>query len=408
MLGYSSLDFSSGDQEVTQNTQDAINLFLSSVVDTNTVFTESDQNAIEQFLDDSGVGFTEKFGIQTSVALLDSDSNIVDTPSSILGISQLSVTDDKGNLLDLGAIQTTMKGISQSKETSVNIWGNVNFFLDDTLVDTKKIWASGQNVNTLDLSLVDSLTFDNTNTNSQFSSDIKSANAPSFSQQEKRNHTFTLSDEGRNWTDDSKHTYRVVITEVHAKLDSDKDVKEFNWSGQYIAYELTVTVVSSKKVVLQNDAGGNPKAVEIFKSDNTIQLCGQNIFQNPSHPINPFDSTATPPRVVVKDTSGNVLADVSHTVKAGWGAGHLQNTSYSNCSGKISGIPRGVELVFTVNGIDHTLTTPDHQVNYMLDARLASAGQYCQTESTSYNARTGCATSYAEVMHSNFGFGSPL
>ena len=58
--------------------------------------------------------------------------------------------------------------------------------------------------------------------------------------------TFTLSDEGRDWEDKSEHTYRVVLTEVNANLDSNKDFKQFSWKGENIVYELKVTVDEKK------------------------------------------------------------------------------------------------------------------------------------------------------------------
>ncbi len=412
--------------------------FLNSVINTNVILTDSDQSLIERFLDEQGVGLTEKFGIQTNIALVDSDSNVVDTQSSILGVSQLSVTDEQGNLLDLGAVQVTMKGISQSKETSVNIWGTVEFFLDDDKVDTKKIWASGQNVNTLDLSLVDSLTFDNTNTNSQldsqiaghqsklnivgtastaqlrdmanslniqfdsprdvietelrkeilflqsqFNSDIKTANPPSFSQQEKKNQTFTLSDEGRNWVDQSEHTYRVVITQVHAKLESDSVVKEFNWSGQNIAYELKVKVNGAKKVIL----GADNKSLEIFKSDTTLNISGAEIHFAVSSPFlgNEGDFSAIPPLVKITDIDGNLILDAHH-------------------SGSYTGIPRGTDIILTINGVDYPYTTSNSQENLNLSASLVQSGKICKENSGSGSGTVSCIPAYRPVVTSNFGY----
>ena len=113
------------------------------------------------FADSSVAGVETKFGIIIDSALFDSDQNVF-TESSSFGISQLSVRDEQGRLLDLGSIQITMQGISKQTESSINVWGSVDFFLDDDKVDSKKIWGSQTNTNKLELSLIDSLVFDTT------------------------------------------------------------------------------------------------------------------------------------------------------------------------------------------------------------------------------------------------------
>ena len=50
-----------------------------SIIETNRVFTESNDSLITQFLDDQEIDTplsTEKFGIETQVALFDSDNNV--------------------------------------------------------------------------------------------------------------------------------------------------------------------------------------------------------------------------------------------------------------------------------------------------------------------------------------------
>lgn len=425
--------------------------FLLSTVETDRIFTESDQTVIEQFLDEQGIGFTEKFGIITNIAVFDSDQN-VETESSAFGIAQdpLSVTDNTGRLLDLGSIQVTMQGVAKQKETHINVWGTVDFFLDDNKVDSKNIWASQSNTNEVDLSIVDSLQFEykpnptqsievatqqalitnlkaeidrkvknQSNTGrfvpdpslpamheqmkvevaklnameSTFGSEIKRALPPSFSQQDKKNQTFTLSDEGRDWEDGSEHAYRIVLTEVHAELLSDKQRKEFNWNGQEVLYRLDVKVNGAKKVILDEDN----KAIEIFKSDNTLKLCGKSIYQHPSHPINPFTQTNNPPNVVVKDIAGNILVDASYSVGR-------NNANDSSCR-VFEGIPRGAELFFIVDGVEYTVTTPEHQQNYFIDATLEDPKQGCQTQTTSWRTFKSCANYYQHNDYSNFGYG---
>ena len=241
-----------------------------------------------------------------------------------------------------------MLGITKNVEATTDVWGNVQFFLDDNMIDEKKIWASGSNTQKSQLSFLDSLSFTFETLNPNFmqpiapidqeledelellkgflriinnaseSQRIQMANKlnvptvdrgvikaelesrilflisirptvdaivpssvarvipPPLSLQEKRNHTFTLSDEGRDWVNDSTHYYRIIITELHAFVNSENDNKEFNWQGQHIAYELKVTV-NPNKVVIVKDSNGVSKAIEVLKSDGTLQLCGKSI-----------------------------------------------------------------------------------------------------------------------------------
>jgi len=336
-----------------------------SIIETNRVFTESDDSLITQFLDDQEIDTplsTEKFGIETQVALFDSDNNVYNI-SDVFGIPQLSVTDDEGRVLDLGAIQVTFESISKQKEKTIDVWGTVEFYLDDTKVDSKYIWASGTNSDRLTLSLLDSLSV---------TSNV--AVAPSFSAQEKKNHTFTLSDEGRDWVDGSEHTYRVVITKLHANLNSEQDHKEFHWTGQHIAYELKVKVDEKKKVIY--DYTG--KAVQIFKSDNTIQLCGKTTEQEIAYK-GWHTHQAVPPNVIIKDSDGELLLDVSFNpeqVRHGsFGGKHAFGKLWqsSSCSEIFTGIPRNADLIFEIKNQQFNVQTDSSQKNFYVNADWAKS-----------------------------------
>ena len=133
-----------------------------SIVETNRVFTESNQSIVEQFLDENDLpSSSEKFGIEVQTVLFDSFQDQY-ASSSILSIPALELTDSEGRLLDLGSIQTSFLGIisdsNRGSETSFNMEGTVKFYLDDTLITTKKLFASEQgDSRTYELSIVDSL-----------------------------------------------------------------------------------------------------------------------------------------------------------------------------------------------------------------------------------------------------------
>ena len=383
-----------------------------SIIDTERVFTTSDQSAIEQFLDENDLpSSSEKFGIEVQTVLFDSDLKQYPT-SNVIAIPELSITDDQGRVLDLGTIQTSFLGINSDSErgdeTSFNLDGTVKFYLDDDLITTKKLYSSetGSNEN-YKLSILDSI-------------------PPTSFDNRPQAFTFTLADEGADWLDKSEHTYRIVVTEINAEINSNENIKKFSWNGEKIAYELKVKVDESKKVVY--DYKG--EAVSIFKNDSTLQICGYSIYQkeNSQAPIQ-GEKTISPPSVVVRDTSGNILASAEHTATvavAGIAEGRNQKTWYGvstvgSCSEKTYGIPRDADIIFTVNDKDYPVHTPKSQINYHLNAflepkQLSKSIGNGQTDG-SMNTNDGiiksvcqgrnnlyCAYVYTDVMTSNFGF----
>ena len=119
-----------------------------SIIESERVFTESDQSLVEQFLDENDLpSSSEKFGIEVQTVLFDSDQKQYPS-STILTIPALELTDSEGRLLDLGSIQTSFLGIvsdsDRGSETSFNMEGTVKFYLDDTLITTKKLYATEQ------------------------------------------------------------------------------------------------------------------------------------------------------------------------------------------------------------------------------------------------------------------------
>ena len=343
-----------------------------SIIDTERVFTESDQSLVEQFLDESGLpSSSEKFGIEVQTVLFDSDQ--VQYPeSSILEIPQdpLSVIDDQGRVLDLGSIQTSFLGITtdsqRGSEQQFNLDGTVKFYLDDELIATKKLYLSESgDSNTHQLSIIDSL--------------------PPTSFDRPKAFTFTLSDEGRDWKDESVHNYRVVITEINAKLISNNDSKTYTWNGEKIAYELKVTVDGTKKVIL--DEANN--AINIFKDDSTIQICGMSTLQE--IPYKGWQQTKTDsPIVTVKIPMTRniqstpvpfiVISDFEpqDPKKPSFGSNHWFGnlSTLSSCTEKIDGIPRNTNIIIELDYADNTrdkkyeLKTPLSQKNYYVYDKL--------------------------------------
>ena len=449
------VDVSESFDIVPQSAEDILNeakgIGQYSVVDTDIIFTESNDSILQQFLDSQNIDSplaTEKFGVEIQTALFDSNGN-KSLNSTTFGIAQLSVTDEQGRLLDLGSIQTSFLGFTRNMEKSTNIWGTVKFYLDDDLIDTKRIWASSSNQQKTPLFLVSSLSFVEANIDyarlseidSQINSlkqqisvlkneiislgeqtctncsvrdtelkikderidaikdNIISLNAelsilnskidnrlpvsPSFSDR-KTNFTFTLSDEGRNWTDKSEHYYRVVLTKIHANIDSDKNFKVFSWSGENIVYELKVKVDESK--IVRFDSVTN-ESLNIFKSDGTFSVTSpiNNVYSGSSFPS---QSSSVPLPVsfelFVKST-GRTLGVIDNksfvpsapsTTYCGGYPKQVCNSTVTKAYWNnpiITNMPRGTDLQLkSSDGNIFEFKTSESQKNYYISCNVSS------------------------------------
>ena len=386
---------SNPDDQVNLDDVAGINIFLASVVNTDEIFTESDNDAITNFLDEVGLDGTEKFGVLTNIAIISPDGTEIDNKSNILGIAQsgtLSIVDEDGKPRDLDTIQTTFLAVTKNTESSINVAGTVEFYLDDTLIKTKRVWASTTNSNNADLSVVDNLT----------ELDNYRFNAPSFSEQEKKNFTFTLSDEGKGWIDKSEHTYRVIFTDVHAFADSENDTKEFHWTGQHIAYQLTLKVDESRHTILDNAN----KPIAIYKSDSTLQYTGElRTVATISPSISYYG--ANQPRVAILDSDNKIIYDSIQDSRYG-ADGRIQGWD------SVLGKPNSDTLIFdglsrdsdyTIRVFDHTLGSPSTDYQYHTKLSQENLGIGCTmdqvpNQTQAWQIRThGC--------HSTFGYESP-
>jgi hypothetical protein len=374
-----------------------------SIIESERVFTESDQSLVEQYLDENDLpSSSEKFGIEVQTVLFDSDQTQYPS-SSILTIPALELTDSEGRLLDLGSIQTSFLGIlsdsNRGSETSLNLEGTVKFYLDDTLITTKKLYASEQgDSRTYDLSIVDSLS--------------------SFDRSQA--FTFTLSDEGQGWIDGSEHIYRVVITDIDVEINSNKDIEQYTWNGEKIAYELKVTLDESKKVLL----GENNEALSIFKNDSTIQVCGvSKYFQFAYGKTGTIKSNN--PSVVVREAvaSDNYFAETGSNLSIkGTDNPNLScnkkhcygSTATTYCSAVTSGIPRDTDIVIDVKRDGETksyeIHTPKSQINYYVEQKASEHAKYvCNMWSSQHSGCDKPAIAFYdifEVFSSNFGYNS--
>jgi len=387
------------DNQVSAEFQAVVDdIVLQSIIDVDEISTTSDNNIVKNFLEESGLSITEKFGIETQIAIISPDGTNIDNESGIIGIAQtevLSVLDEDGKPRDLDTIQTTFLGITRDVEASTNISGTVEFWLDDTLIKTKRLWASTDDSNRVQLSIVDSLV----------DLDNFRVSAPSFSAQEKINFSFSLSDEGKSWIDKSEHTYRVVITDIHAFIDSNNDTKEFHWTGQHLAYKLTLKVDESKNTILNNAN----KAITISKSDSRLQYTGElRVVATISPSVSYYG--AHQPRVAILDVDSNVIYDSLNDSRyssegkiQGWAtgdAGHKPATDLII----YDGLSRDTDYIIRV--YDDVIGTTDYPYHTKLSQENLGIG--CSMDSTHQTNFVSKAWHiHTHGCYSTFGYESP-
>jgi len=188
----------------------------------------------------------------------------------------------------------------------------------------------------------------------------------------------------------------------------------------------------------------NNEALSIFKNDSTIKICGSGEWHQPKY-VQYVTYMSHNPTVIIKDTDGNVLADISTPVNPFLNSGLwlLHNfdintdnrkpsgfedidydpyvvryppssselkgvTSSSMCSNSVSGIPRDTDIVIELHRESeiksYTVHTPKSQINYYLEQGVDKRGHY---------TNGGGWASYDNIEHietfrSNFGYDSDL
>src|SRR3990167_4469092 len=198
-----------------------------SIIYTDVIFGESDQTEFEKYLDEEKPlqqTATPTFTLETSASILSPTGEIV-SKSSFLNVPLVPaiLVDDKENVL-AGSSQIRFFG-KTTEEVEVSVEGTAEFWLDDKRIATKKIFVKpdGTKRKTTELFLAD-----------QIQNTITSQVPKDF--------TFKFTDE--QFDDRSSHTYNVIITEISVQT-IDNERKNYNWSGEYLAYSLNIAVDKS-------------------------------------------------------------------------------------------------------------------------------------------------------------------
>lgn len=303
-----------------------------SEVQTDVIYTQPNQTGIDNFLNSVNIETREspKFGIEVDTILLDSNKKEF-TYSTFLNLPTATITDPEGHYLDLGSVQVALRAVSNSEQKIV-VTGKFKAFLDDKQIGLDRTFTG--------------IGF-TTNKSLPLTIDGK----PAF--------TFTFADEGLGWADKSIHYFKVYITDIDATVGEGFDTQSYKYSTRFLGYILTMTVDGTKKVVI----GTDNTAISVFKSDSTIQVCGQNAGRTTRYEFGKYVYTPFPalypPRVDIVVNGFKVVSSASvlfGSRDADFGA--------LGCSVPQSGIPRGTDVVFRVDGKDFTVHTPLTQYAY--------------------------------------------
>jgi len=387
------------------NLQFAIDdLIVQSIINTDVLFRDSDDTFAEQIVDSLGLG--EKFGIVTTVSLVDSNNNIT-TETNVFGVAlptNLSVTDESGNVLDFGGtVQVVFDSVLPSGTVGTS-WASVEFYLDDSEIDSTDLWASHIDESRETMILVDEL-HDKRN-------DLPTP--PSFSERDKDNFTFTFTDENLS---DGTHTFRVVITNVDAVAGENT----YNYRGENIVYELDFDVDNNKVTKIAED--GNGEIISVYKSDSKLiiesasaQTCAGSGIRHYCHNARSPDMPPIPNVKLTVDGFEVIISSLEPITSAGHDTGCrkvlTQNDgvkSYINICPSTSSttsadkgitvfFPRNADIQIEINGevfVDEI--TPLSQKNYEIKC-------YPHVTSKQYASFTGSNHPYSYMEKASFSY----
>lgn len=320
-----------------------------SIVNTEVVFVESDQNEFEKFMDEEkpfGITATEKFTLETTVTLFDSSGKKT-TASSFIDVQELkSLVSEQGQILDLGSIQIGFFSKTDI-QNDMKVIGTVEIWLDDRLLATKKIFRNADGILTKNDPL--------------FVGDYVSS---TITKQVPQTFTFTFADEQMS---QGKHSFYVIIKDVVAETVSDVDRKKFSWEGEYLAYQLKMELIESKMTVYDDKLR---EYISIFKNDGVVANCKVNNLNMGKYgkwaetmllsaSKYPDDLTILKDGAIIAVLSADKTRstpNVEYTTKT--------STHVEDCI-KFTGLERNSKYVFRIAGKDYEKTTSLLQENFI-------------------------------------------
>lgn len=274
------------------------------------------ESRFQAFLENIGLSSIVQFGVATTVTLIDIAGTELDS-SSILAVPLLSFETLEGffpSELDVRFFAV----IKNPESVSLNLEGTVEFFIDEKLFTTKKLFQSGSisDTNNIELFVVDSVPPPFADRpikfNFQFDEEIIEPTEPlllKFPQgtlfptqrgsvlveipeltakiEEFKKLIPTLSSDissGFKFTlrqmeillselqgsPITSHVFRVVIKDLLGTYVAEGRQEFIDWSGQFIAYELEFDLDKRKMIIINQDN----QLVNVFKNDSRLVVCG--------------------------------------------------------------------------------------------------------------------------------------
>ena len=333
---------------------------LNSIIDAETTFTDIDENT------NISLG-SEKMVLVAKSILLDSNQKIVSNSSQNVNFNPATLLDLNKNILDLGSVQLTFD-LLYKKNANVIVNGVVEVVLDEQSKGKRYLSFSGQ--------LPTNLVRLNVDKESKLLSDRT------------QSLTFTLADEGKDWTDGSVHTLKIILRNLDAQIITNGEIQNFKYGENLILYQLEMTVDQTKQVSFDE----NNNAVSVFKADGVLSCITSSssfievpIRYNNKATVYGYNhywlDPITPPPVKILQ-NGKVL---NEPVKP------------NTCS-TFTGVPRNSNLVFVVENIEYNVKTGTTKPEYTI---------YCawQTFSVSNNRLT-CSSNFGwEGFSQDRGYG---
>lgn len=334
-----------------------------SVIDIDNVI-ESNDSFVDQFLGTMGY-LDSNYGIETVTLMIDPFGNTKTSPS-ILNIPAFSITANN-QTIDLSSVKTSFFFITKQKLTSINVQGDVEFYLDDDLIDggKKKFFLSGDSI-----------------TNKTIPMYLGDSSFVPFSQR-KDGFGFTFVDEIPKWTDRTNHDYRVVIKSLKGDISLETgEPKKIDWNGEFVAYDLKMYYDDSKLAVIKDS-----KLDLELKSDSVISSCGlgpqavlggaglNTVYVSPTGAKSPdievFQGSAS--LGIIKGTVSDVAAVIDMNNQA-------NNKPAGNSCNKLS-LLRDMEYVFKIDGKSYSYLTKRTQENLFVqcrydDIKIGDSGVY--------------------------------
>ena len=315
-----------------------------SIVETSIELPKSDQNDYDKYRDETNppiVGTaTPTFTLETAAILLSATGDIV-SKSSFLNIplTPAILIDDRGNLL-VGSSQIKFFGRT-TEDAQLNVDGTVEFWLDDKLIATKKIFTKpdGTPRKIIELFLDDSIK--NTIIN-----------------QVPKTFTFKFTDEP--FEDLTTHTYRVIVKDFSVETISQEVRKKYNWSGEYLAYQLLINVDQSK-ITIQDEKNN---AITVFKDDNKFIVC--DLIASGNNPIQYVETKNKPPVIDVIRKNDNVKIATIDINKAQSTPNLVYDIDSTKTCAIFSELQRSTQYIFRMEGKDYEFQTPRIQQNILL------------------------------------------